>query len=265
MEILGYILTVVIGILVGLFGGGGSILTVPVLVYLFAVPTSLSTTYSLALVSITSLIAAIPHVFNKQISFKRAFQFGFPSLIALYSIRAFVLPAIPSQFILFGFSLNKNVFMLIFFAVLMLVSGIFMIKQKRKDPVCIDCPYNSMVLIFAGLAEGIITGIVGAGGGFIIVPVLMIIGKLNMKQAVANSLLIIGVKSLIGFLGSKDVIFLDFDFLSILLGIAILGMVLGLQLNKRLDVKQLKPIFGYFVLGMGIFILIKDLIISWFM
>lgn len=264
MEILGYLLTIVIGVLVGLFGGGGSILTVPVLVYLFAVQASLATTYSLALVSVTSLIAAIPHVFNKQISFKKALQFGLPSLIALYSVRAFVLPSIPNQFIFFGIILSKNLFMLIFFSILMLVSGVFMIKQKRKEPDCIDCPYNSSVLIFTGFVEGIITGIVGAGGGFIIVPVLMIFGKLSMKQAVANSLLIIGIKSLIGFLGSKDVIHLDFTFLSELIIIAIIGMIIGLQLNKRLDSKQLKPIFGYFVFGMGMFILFKELIFSLF-
>lgn len=262
MEIIGFILTIVIGILVGLFGGGGSILTVPVLVYLFAVPTSIATTYSLALVSVTSLIAAIPYILKNQISYKRTIQFGLPSLITLYGIRAFVLPSIPEQFDFLGFTFDKNLFMLIFFSILMLVSGFFMIKQKRKDPDCIDCPYNSLVLIFSGLAEGIITGIVGAGGGFIIVPILMIFGKLNMKQAVANSLLIIGVKSLIGFLGSKDVIYLDFPFLTKIISIAIVGMVVGLQLNKRLDAKQLKPIFGYFVIIMGVFILVKELIIS---
>lgn len=262
MEIIGYLLTIVIGVLVGLFGGGGSILTVPVLVYLFAVPTSLATTYSLALVSITSLIASAPYVVKKQISFQRAVQFGVPSLIALYTVRAFILPSIPEQFTVFGILVEKNVFMLIFFSILMLVSGFYMIKQRSKEPDCIDCPYNSLVLIFAGLTEGVITGIVGAGGGFIIVPVLMIFGKLNMKQAVANSLFIIGIKSFIGFLGSQDISDLNFNFLALLLAIAIVGMLLGLRLNKRLNAKQLKPIFGCFVIAMGLFILIKELILS---
>ena len=262
METLGYLLTILIGLLIGLFGGGGSILTVPVLVYLFAIPATLSTTYSLVLVSVTSLIAASPNVIQNRLSYKRILQFGIPSIISLYLIRAFLLPSIPTEFLLFGFTVQKNIAMMIFFSILMLFSGIYMIHQKNKEPDCIDCPYKSLVLILAGLVEGFITGIVGAGGGFIIVPVLMIFGKLNMKQAVANSLFIIGVKSLIGFLGSSDIGDLNLIFLVKIFGIALTGMFIGMRLNKKLDSKQLKPIFGYFVVGMGFLILGKELIFS---
>lgn len=116
--------------------------------------------------------------------------------------------------------------------------------------------------MFAGLFEGIITGIVGAGGGFIIVPVLMIFGKLSLKKAVVNSLFIIGVKSFIGFLGSHDIAALDFYFLAKIVAIALVGMYFGLKLNKKLDAKQLKPIFGYFIITMGFVILIKELLIN---
>lgn len=262
MEIIGLILTIFIGLLVGLFGGGGSILTVPVLVYLFAIPATLSTTYSLALVSITSLIAATPHVLQKKLSFKKILQFGIPSMLSLYTVRAYILPSIPATFTLLGFEIEKNLFMMLFFSVLMLTSGFFMIKQKKNNPDCFDCPYNHFVLMIAGLFEGIITGIVGAGGGFIIVPVLMIFGKLSLKQAVANSLFIIGVKSFIGFLGSHDIVELDFYFLAKILVIALVGMYFGIRLNKKLDAKQLKPIFGYFVMIMGFIILIKELLIN---
>lgn len=262
MEIIGLILTIFIGLLVGLFGGGGSILTVPVLVYLFAIPATLSTTYSLALVSITSLIAATPHVLQKKLSFKKILQLGIPSMLSLYTVRAYILPSIPATFTLLGFEVEKNLFMMLFFSVLMLTSGLFMIKQKKNNPDCFDCPYNHFVLMIAGLIEGIITGIVGAGGGFIIVPVLMIFGKLSLKQAVANSLFIIGVKSFIGFLGSHDIVELDFYFLAKILVIALVGMYFGIRLNKKLDAKQLKPIFGYFVVVMGCIILIKELLIK---
>ena len=262
METAGFLLTVVIGLLVGLFGGGGSILTVPVLVYLFAVPATRATTYSLALVSITSLIAATPFILQKKIALKKAVQFGIPSLMALYTVRAYVLPAIPLQFELFGYAMEKNTFTLLFFSVLMLASGFFMIKQKKNNPDCIDCPYNSFVLMMAGLAEGIITGIVGAGGGFIIVPVLMIFGKLSLKQAVANSLFIIGIKSFIGFMGSDDIAELDLLFLVKIVLIASFGMYWGIQLNKKLDSKQLKPVFGYFVIVMGFLILVKELLVN---
>lgn len=262
MEIIGFMLTIVIGLLVGLFGGGGSILTVPVLVYLFAIPATLSTTYSLALVSITSLIAATPHILKKHLSFIKILQFGIPSMLALYTVRSYALPAIPNTFTILGYEMGKNLFMMLFFSILMLTSGIFMVKQKKNNPDCFDCPYNQFILMIAGLFEGIITGVVGAGGGFIIVPVLMIFGKLSLKQAVANSLFIIGVKSFIGFLGSHDITSLDFYFLAKIITIALIGMYFGIQLNKKLDAKQLKPIFGYFVIIMGFIILIKELIVS---
>lgn len=262
METIGYLLTVVIGILIGLFGGGGSILTVPVLVYLFLIPTTLSTTYSLALVSISSLIAATPHIINKQLSFNRIIQFGVPSLLSLYTVRAFVLPSIPNEFHLFGFNIQKDVFMIVFFSIIMLIAGFFMIRNTKQGTQEVDGDHNPKTLIIAGLLEGAITGIVGAGGGFIIVPVLMFFGKLSMKQAVANSLFIIGVKSLIGFMGSHDMLELDFKFLLLLLTIALVGMTIGMRLNKKMDSKKLKPIFGYFVIGMGVFILIKELLVS---
>lgn len=262
MEIIGFIFTVVIGLLVGLFGGGGSILTVPVLVYLFAIPATLSTTYSLAIVSITSLIAALPQILQKKLSHKKILQFGIPSILSLYLVRSYLLPSIPSTLMLFGFEVEKNTFMMLFFSLLMLTSGFFMLKQKKNNPDCIDCPYNYVALMLAGLSEGFITGIVGAGGGFIIVPILMIFGKLSLKQAVANSLLIIGVKSFIGFLGSPDIATLNVSFLIKFLAIALVGMYFGIQLNKKIDAKQLKPIFGYFVIIMGIIISIKELIIK---
>ena len=258
MEFIGFILTIIIGLLIGLFGGGGSILTVPVLVYIFFIPASVSTTYSLALVSITSLLASFPHVLKKRLSFKKIVQFGLPSMLALYSVRSFVLPSIPSTFSVFGFLIEKDFFMMLFFAILMLISGVFMIKQKRNNPDCIDCVYNKYILILAGFSEGFITGMVGAGGGFIIVPILIIFGKLSIKQAIANSLFIIGVKSFIGFLGSQDLGLLDHSLLFKLIILALVGMFLGVQLSKKIESVKLKPIFGFFVVIMGIVILVKE-------
>lgn len=262
MEILGYALTIVIGLLVGLFGGGGSILTVPVLVYLFAIPATLSTTYSLALVSITSLLASFSHIANNNLSYKRIFLFGLPSLLSLYVVRAYLVPAIPISFQLFDFEIEKDIFMMIFFSFLMLIAGFFMIRKRKEMSETDNNNYNSISLILSGFSEGLVTGIVGAGGGFIIVPVLMIFGKLNLKQAVGNSLFIIGFKSMIGFLGSNDISALNYIFLIKILAIALLGMYFGIQLNKKFNAQQLKPLFGYFVLLMGFVILIKEIILT---
>ncbi|WP_407404750.1 sulfite exporter TauE/SafE family protein [Chryseobacterium sp.] len=261
MEIIGFALTLFIGLLIGMFGGGGSILSVPVLVYLFAIPTTLSTTYSLALVSITSLIAAIPNVINKKLSFSRIVMFGIPSMIALYTVRAFLLPVIPNEFEILHTVVHKNNLMMVFFSVLMLLSGLYMVLNKKSNPDVENRTYSFGALIMAGLLEGSITGMVGAGGGFIIVPVLMIFGKLNLKQAVGNSLLIIGIKSLIGFLGSQDLLDLDIYYLVKMIIISLVGMFFGIYLSTKVDSKQLKPLFGYFVVAMGIFILIKEVIL----
>lgn len=258
MEIIGFILTLFIGLLIGLLGGGGSILTVPILVYLLAIPATLSTTYSLALVSISSILAAAPHLMRRELSFKKILLLGVPSVLSLYWIRAYALPAIPKYFVLFGISIEKNMAMMVFFSMLMLLAGAYMIRPKKNESSCVDCPYSKLGLMIAGLFEGAITGLVGAGGGFIIVPILMVFGKMNPKQAVVNSLFLIGVKSMIGFLVSHNLMELDLVLLGKLLLIVLIGMYFGRKLHQKIEAQRLKTIFGYFVLGMGFFILLKE-------
>lgn len=262
MEAIGYFFTIIIGLLIGLFGGGGSILTVPVLVYLFAIPATLATTYSLVVVSITSLLAATPHVIKKQLSYSSILSFGIPSIGSLYLVRAMVLPAIPNTFQILGYTLDKNLVMMVFFAIIMLFAGSMMLTQKKSQSSASQQSPQTKALILSGIAEGFLTGMVGAGGGFIIVPIFMIFGKLSMKQAVANSLLLIGIKSLIGFLVSHNMMHLDVLLLMQIIGIALKGMLIGIQINKKLNAQQLKPIFAYFVLSMGILILIKELLVN---
>lgn len=258
MLITGFILTILIGILIGLFGGGGSILTVPVLVYLFAVPAGLATTYSLALVGLTSLFAVAPAVWQKRMAWPKVIAFGLPSMLAMLTVRAYIIPLIPAYINVFGHLLYKDTLTMLAFSVLMLVAGFYMLRQNKATAAMPSKSPSLKVLSAAGIAEGAITGLVGAGGGFIIVPMLLIFGQLPLKQAILNSLLIIGIKSTLGFLASHNLGNISPLLLTQLLAIAFVGMFIGTQLSKRLATKQLKPIFGAFVILMGLLVLLKE-------
>lgn len=263
-DILGYVGALVIGVVLGLIGGGGSILTVPVLVYLLAINPVTATAYSLFVVGFSSLVGAAKNFQKDRVDFKTAFYFSVPAFISVFSTRKFLLPAIPEEiFTLSGFTLTKDIGIMLFFALLMLVAAASMIIDKEKSLKNIEKEKVSVVnylpLIPLGLLTGIITGLVGAGGGFIIIPILVLLAKLPIKTAIGTSLFIIAVNSLIGFLGDLGNIRIDWIFLLIFTAISISGIILGVYLNKIIDGKKLKKGFGWFVLFMGIYIIWKEI------
>lgn len=262
LEILGYFGALLIGVVLGLIGGGGSILTVPVLVYLMAVNPVTATAYSLFVVGTSSLVGAVRNIPKKLIDFRTAFVFAIPAFIAVYLTRKFLVPAIPEEiFSVAGFMITKNIGIMIFFAIIMVIAAISMIKEKdngrntENDKVI----YNYPLIVIEGLVVGLLTGIVGAGGGFLIIPALVLLAKLAMKKAVATSLLIIAVKSLIGFIGDVQNMDIDWMFLMIFTGLSIGGIWLGVYLNNFINGKKLKKGFGWFVLLMGLYIIWKEL------
>ncbi len=261
IEILGYIGALVIGLVLGLIGGGGSILTVPILVYLLAVNPVTATAYSLFVVGATSLVGAIKNMKNKQVDFRTAFVFAVPAFIAVYLTRMYLVPAIPDHlFNIFGLEITKNIGIMLFFAIIMVVSAISMIFDKNGDnDIDGKVTYNYPLIIIEGVGVGLLTGIVGAGGGFLIIPALVLLAKLPMKKAVATSLLIIAIKSLIGFIGDIQNMEIDWMFLMIFTGLSIVGIFGGIYLSKFIDGKKLKKSFGWFVLVMGIYIIWKEL------
>ncbi|TVZ27578.1 hypothetical protein JM83_2628 [Gillisia sp. Hel_I_86] len=261
IEILGYIGALIIGLVLGLIGGGGSILTVPILVYLLAINPVTATAYSLFVVGATSLIGAIKNIKNKQVDFRTAFVFAVPAFIAVYATRMFVVPAIPDTlFSIAGFEVTKNIGIMLFFAIIMVVSAISMILDKSGDNnIEGKVTYNYPLIIIEGVGVGLLTGIVGAGGGFLIIPALVLFAKLPMKKAVATSLLIIAIKSLIGFIGDIQNMEIDWIFLLIFTGLSIIGIFAGIYLSKFINGKKLKKSFGWFVLVMGIYIFWKEL------
>ena len=264
LTIFGLLASTVIGISLGLIGGGGSILTVPVLVYLFNVDPVLATAYSLFIVGLSSLVGAFPKYKAGMIDLKTALVFGVPSIIAVFLTRKVLVPAIPATlFEVAGVSVTKALAMMILFAVLMVAASVSMIRDKKKEEQATDEPrvFNYPMILLEGAVVGVLTGLVGAGGGFLIIPALVMLSKLPMKQAVGTSLLIIAAKSLIGFSGDvmENAAQMDWTLLSIVTSLAVVGIFVGNQLSKKIDGAALKKGFGWFVLVMGIYIIIKEL------
>ena len=263
MELIGYLVSILIGISLGLIGSGGSILTVPLLVYFFHVSPLLATTYSLAIVGISSIAGVISRIKQKLVDFKTIFIFGIPSIIGVFSSRKYLLPAIPEQ--IYGeahFMLTKSHFIMMFFATLMLAAALSMILGKNKKEQEGILPVYGFTLMLVGIAEGLLTGIVGAGGGFLIIPALVLIAKLPMKNAIASSLVIISIKSLVGFTGDLMHTSVDWNFLSKIILLATLGIITGNYLNKKMDGAKLKKGFGFFVLIMSLIIFIEQFFFS---
>jgi hypothetical protein len=259
MEFLGYAASILIGISLGLIGSGGSILTVPVLVYLFHINPLLATSYSLCIVGVSSIAGVISRLRQKLLDFKIILIFGAPSIIGVFIARKFILHAIPEHFsILPNILISKSSFIMLFFATLMLASALSMILGKNTKEIEGQKPVYGIKLVIVGLMEGIVTGIVGAGGGFLIIPALVILGKLPMKKAIASSLFIITIKSLVGFGGDLMHINVDWTFLFSIILLATLGIITGNYLNKKMDGTKLKKGFGYFVLCMSLVIMYKQ-------
>jgi uncharacterized protein len=265
MEILGYIASILIGISLGLIGSGGSILTVPVLVYLFSVDAVAATAYSLFIVGFTSAIGSVSYLQKGLVNIKTAVVFGIPSIIAVFLTRAYIVPAIPSEVFTVGtFVVTKSVLMMLLFAVLMVAASYSMIKKDKK--CCEETPsvqkFNYPFILIEGTVVGITTGLVGAGGGFLIIPALVLLSKLPMKEAVGTSLVIIAAKSLIGFFGESSETVIDWALLAIVSAVATLGIFIGMYLSKKIDGAKLKPLFGWFVLVMGVYIIIKETLLK---
>ncbi|HEY9262322.1 sulfite exporter TauE/SafE family protein [Chitinophaga sp.] len=260
MEVVGYIASVFIGLSLGLIGGGGSILTVPILVYFFGIDPLNATTYSLFIVGLTSAVGVGSHFRKGNVHFPIALIFGIPSLAAVFIMRKWIMPGIPDHLLnIGGVVLTKSMLLMLVFAVLMLLAAVSMIGRNREK-LHPNVPLQYNRLIVQGLIVGIVTGFVGVGGGFLIIPSLVLFGGLSMKKAVGTSLLVMTISSLLGILGdiSRKVPF-NYTFLIAFSLFAVAGITAGSYLTKYTNDAKLKPVFGWFVLAMGIFVLITTL------
>ncbi len=261
-QFLGYIGALFIGIVLGLIGGGGSILTVPVFVYMMHINPVTATAYSLFVVGISSTIGTFKNAKKGLIDIRTALVFSVPAFISVYLTRRYLVPLIPDQiFSVNNFTITKEIAIMIFFAIIMVLASISMIKNNKRDRnVESKIKYNYPFILIEGSIIGVLTGIVGAGGGFLIIPALVLFAKLPMKKAVATSLLIIAIKSLIGFIGDLQNLEIDWLFLIRFTSISSLGIVLGMYFSNFIEGKKLEKLFGGFVLIMGMYIIFKELI-----
>jgi uncharacterized membrane protein YfcA len=260
MEYIGYLASMIIGLSLGLIGGGGSILAVPVLVYLFKINPEQATSYSLFIVGFTAMIGSFSHYKLGNLKIRSALFFAIPSILSLLLIRKIILPLLPDTlFSVNNFDVTKNLLIMIVFAFLMIATSVSMIRKSKKIKEAKEINY--LILAIIGLFVGLIIGFLGAGGGFLIIPALLFFANLPMKQAVGTSLFIIFINSLIGF-GSDLIggIELNYKLLFIISAMSLLGLVIGTQVSKKIDGAKLKPVFGWFVLLMGIYIIVTELL-----
>ncbi len=261
MIILGILLAIGVGITLGLVGSGGTILTVPIFVYIMGVDPVLSTTYSLFAIGVTSFVGGARGFIKRTVDVKKVLTFGIPSLLMVYITRMFILPLVPDVLIIGPFKIHQNNALMVLFALVMLGSSIAMIKKRDErleyDNVQKKVPVGK--IIAEGGAIGLVTGLVGAGGGFLIIPALVHFFRMPIKRAVSTSLVIIAVNSFFGLLGDIEK-FRGFDWWVLLSYTAavIIGMFGGFSISKGLDGSKLKVIFGYLVLFIGIYILIVE-------
>ena len=262
IVIIGFAAAILIGVSLGLIGGGGSILTVPVLVYILGIDPVLATAYSLFVVGSTSLVGAGTYMKKGLVNYKTALVFAIPAFIAVFLTRKFLVPALPDPLFSIGEAMiTKNIGIMVFFALIMLAASYSMIRGKKgESEEEEEVKFNLPMIALEGSVVGVITGIVGAGGGFLIIPALVLLAKLPMKMAVGTSLLIIAAISLIGFLGDLSSQTIDWQLLLIFTGLSIVGIFIGSALSKKINEKVLKTGFGWFVLLMGIYIITKELL-----
>lgn len=268
MEIIGFIAFLCIGLILGLIGGGGSILGVPVLVYIMYYSADVATGYSLFIVGLTSLIGALAYLRKGEISAEAIIQFALASLTTVFCVRKFVMPAIPQEMSIAGVLVSKHVLIMVLFAILILCSSYSMIRKRKYNRInevkwdeFARSPMGVPFVILLGVAVGFITGFVGAGGGFIIVPVLIFFLRLSFKKAVGTSLCIIALNSLIGFTGNIGRQQIDWPFLFTISAICAAGILLGSLLSSKVSSQKLRPAFGWFTLVVGVFVLVKELVL----
>ena len=247
------------GLVLGLIGGGGSILTVPLLVYLLGYNPIVATAYSLFVVGSSSLVGTIQKHRKKLVDFRTGIAFSFPSFISVYLTRRYLMPNLPDTILTIGhYNLTKEMGIMVFFATVMLAASISMIRAKKEAPKThYKQPYYKTFL--QGIVIGVVTGIIGAGGGFLYVPALVHWANLSMKKAVGTSLVIIMLNSLIGFTGDLHTIKVEWFFLLSFSVLTILGIVIGGLLSKYVSNKNLKKGFGWFTLIMAFFIMYEEL------
>lgn len=263
LTLFGYVLALLMGFTLGLIGAGGSILTVPILVYFFRVPVVTATGYSLLVVGSAALLGAYRYWRRGQVDFISASLFTLPAMLSVLITRTFIVPSLPLVIDLGFFLLSKDTLILVLFSLLMLLASVFMLRPQNVQDLLKPKAHDTMrlpKLVLGSAGIGLLTGLVGAGGGFLIIPTLIGLFRLTVKQAIGTSLAIIAVNSLVGFKGDIAAgIAIDWSLLGVFLLLTLLGMLAGTSFASKLDASRLRSIFGWFVMLVAIIMLGEQL------
>ncbi len=261
MEFIGYLAAFGIGLVLGLIGGGGSLLAIPVLVYLFSIQVVEATSYSLIIVGISSLVGAVQRFRKSLVDVKTGLTFGIPSIITIFATRKWLIPSIPEVLIhVNNVVVSKRIFILTLFSVLIIGSSYMMITKNIK-PLFELGNKKTLFLILQGALVGMLTGIVGIGGGFMILPALIFLANLPFDKAVGTTLFIIAIKSIVGFLADMATYTINWAFLSVIIVIAIVGIFTGTLCSNYCSQEKLKKSFGWFTLVVGVTMLVRESVI----
>ncbi|MFN8287880.1 MAG: sulfite exporter TauE/SafE family protein [Chitinophagales bacterium] len=262
-HILGYVGALLTGMVLGLLGGGGALLSVPTLTGFFGLSAAVATGYSLFLVGVTASSGAVQNIRKKMVDFSAVAWYGIPSLITVFCIRRFVLPAIPQQIFTVGnFTLDKNHLILLLLSVAIFIAAYKMIFSKSNEEVENEAhSLNHGKLIVYAVLLGTFLGMVGAGGGFLMTPALMHYANLNLKKAIGTSLVLVAVNSLVGFLGDLSVNpHIDWLLLATFSAFSITGVFIGHALQSRVPTQKLRIMFGWTLVAIGVYMVFHELL-----
>lgn len=263
MYLIGLLLAIFVGLTLGVIGSGGSILTVPILVYILGVNPVLATSYSLLIIGVTSFVGAVNGIKHKNVDFNKVLYFGIPSMITVFFVRSYILPLVPDEFHIWSYVFHKDNVLMLLFAVIMLLSAIPMIKGKKIDMIPNLMKQRLLYVIVQGILVGFVTGVVGAGGGFLIIPVLINSFGLTIKRAVSTSLVLVTINSMIGLLGDLNRLSqFDWSLVTAYLALSIIGLFIGFKVSSSIENSVLKRSFGIGILALSIFILIQELFVK---
>ena len=248
-------LSLLIGLLLGLLGGGGSILTVPMLVYVLKIDPKSAVVVSLVVVGLSSMIAIIPHARRKYVCWKSGFIFGLSGMLGAYGggrLAAFFTGEV----------------LMVLFGIVTLVTGLAMLRVRQSETTALSlgvptlaCPLKTayLRLLFDGFFVGLLTGLVGVGGGFLIVPALTMLVGLPMQAAIGTSLLVIVMNAMAGLGGYANHVSIDLHLTAVVTGGAVTGAILGGVLSKRISAKVLRRLFGLFVIGVAVYVMYQSI------
>jgi len=252
MTPIGGALALLVGLVLGLLGGGGSVLTVPILIYALHVPVKPAIAMSLCVVGLVALIGFLTHLRQRTVAPRVALVFGPFAVVAAFA-GARIAKHIPATV------------QLVLFAVVGLAGSVLMLRGGIKRPSWTEAaPFEFVhdsrtdtLLVLQGLAVGLLTGIIGIGGGFLIVPALVLIAKLPMRLAIGTSLLVITMNALSGFAGYLGHTPIDWPLVAWFTSIAALGSILGTLMSKRVPQQRLRHVFGYLLIVVSIYVLYR--------